>query len=265
MAELVLHEIGPSPNSMKARIALRYKGLAFDRKQVDPNDRAEIVRISGQPLTPVLVHAERVIFDSSAILRYLDGNFRKTPQLYSSDYQEMQAIEKWETHGRTQLMHPVGMVFGEFFSETKDPSKLHEASRLLHERTADIEARLTQGKWLVGDRMTAADRQDIAVGVQPLAVKAVMDGLTTMAFITTFGWGVILAVIPVVACQGTLTMLVTLLRPFLENHGLMDSIQATNGLLIFCVALIIFELKKIHLADYLPSLAIAPLLAWLWP
>jgi len=35
-------------------------------------------------------------------------------------------------------------------------------------------------------------------------------------------------------------------------------------LLIFCVALIVLEIKKIALADYLPSLLVAPLLAWLW-
>jgi len=35
-------------------------------------------------------------------------------------------------------------------------------------------------------------------------------------------------------------------------------------MLVFCVALIILELKKVELADYLPSLLIAPLLTWLW-
>jgi uncharacterized membrane protein YqgA involved in biofilm formation len=34
--------------------------------------------------------------------------------------------------------------------------------------------------------------------------------------------------------------------------------------MVFCVALIILELKKVELADYLPSLAFAPLLAWMF-
>jgi uncharacterized membrane protein YqgA involved in biofilm formation len=45
---------------------------------------------------------------------------------------------------------------------------------------------------------------------------------------------------------------------------LLDSINATGGLLVFCISLIIFELKKIELADYQPSLAWAPLLTWVW-
>lgn len=97
-----------------------------------------------------------------------------------------------------------------------------------------------------------------------LATKAVMDGLATMAFVTTFGWGTIMSALPVVACQGTVTLLAKTLRPFLETHALLDSINATGGFLVFSIALIILELKKVELADYLPSLAYAPLLTWLW-
>ena len=97
-----------------------------------------------------------------------------------------------------------------------------------------------------------------------LAVKSVMDGLATMAFVTTFGWGAIVSVIPVIACQGTVSLLARLLQPYLAQHALLDSVNATAGLLVFCIALIILELKKVELADYLPSLAFAPLLTWLW-
>ncbi len=97
----------------------------------------------------------------------------------------------------------------------------------------------------------------------PLAVKAVIDGLATMGFVLLFGWGVMLAALPVLAFQGTLTLLCAhFLKPVLEAHGLVDSVNATGGLLVFCVALVILELKKVELADYLPSLAFAPLLAW---
>jgi uncharacterized membrane protein YqgA involved in biofilm formation len=97
---------------------------------------------------------------------------------------------------------------------------------------------------------------------RPLAIKAVMDGLATLAFAGVFGSGVLLAVLPVAAFQGLVWLGVKLLVPALTQHALLDSITATNGLLVFCVALIVFELKKVSLADYLPSLAFAPLLTW---
>jgi uncharacterized membrane protein YqgA involved in biofilm formation len=99
---------------------------------------------------------------------------------------------------------------------------------------------------------------------QTLGIKAAMDGLATMAFVGSFGWGAILSVVPVVAYQGTLTLAAKLLAPQLQNPALLDSINATGGLLVFCIALIIFEIKRIELADYLPSLAWAPFLTWVW-
>ena len=53
------------------------------------------------------------------------------------------------------------------------------------------------------------------------------------------------------------------LQPWLQAHSLLDPVNATGGLLIFCVALIIFEIRKIELTYYLPSLFFAPLFAWL--
>jgi uncharacterized protein len=100
----------------------------------------------------------------------------------------------------------------------------------------------------------------------PLALKAVMDSLATMGFVSLFGWGVMLSALPVLACQGTLALLCAQwLGPFLSAHGLTGSVQAVGGLIIFSVGLVIFEVKKIELADYFPSLAVAPLLTWIWP
>jgi len=100
-----------------------------------------------------------------------------------------------------------------------------------------------------------------------LCVKAVRDGLATMAFVRTFGWGVMVSAIPVLAWQGAIIRGAALLEQPLQHQAqpLLDSINATDGLLIFCVALIVLQIKKVAVADYLPSLALAPLLTrWLW-
>jgi hypothetical protein len=97
---------------------------------------------------------------------------------------------------------------------------------------------------------------------EPLAVKMVMDGLAAMGFVTVYGSGVALSAVPVFVYQGTITLLVHRLEPFLHQNNLIDPVNAVAGMLIFCVALVILELKKIELGDYLPSLATAPLLMW---
>jgi uncharacterized membrane protein YqgA involved in biofilm formation len=99
---------------------------------------------------------------------------------------------------------------------------------------------------------------------QSLAVKMVMDGLAAMGFVSIFGWGVVLSALPVLVYQGGVTLAVQNLEPFLRANDLIDSINAVGGMLVFCVALIILELKKIELADYLPSLVLAPLITYYW-
>jgi uncharacterized protein len=95
----------------------------------------------------------------------------------------------------------------------------------------------------------------------PLAIKAVMDGLAALSFAALFGWGVLLSAVPVLIFEGTITLLcANSLAPFLQAHALVDSVNATGGLLIFCVSLLIFEVRKVPVTDYLPSLVVAPIL-----
>jgi hypothetical protein len=99
----------------------------------------------------------------------------------------------------------------------------------------------------------------------PLAIKGVMDGLASMGFVTLFGRGVLLSALPVLALQGTITLLVSrVLEPILSLHNLVNSLNAVGGLLVFSVALVILGLKRIELADYLPALIVAPLLTSWW-
>jgi uncharacterized membrane protein YqgA involved in biofilm formation len=99
----------------------------------------------------------------------------------------------------------------------------------------------------------------------PLGIKAVMEGLAVMGFVRMFGWGVLLSALPVLAWQGTVTLVCShWLGTFLAERHLLDAVNATGGLLVFSVALLILQIKRFDVADYLPSLLIAPVLAWLW-
>jgi uncharacterized membrane protein YqgA involved in biofilm formation len=101
----------------------------------------------------------------------------------------------------------------------------------------------------------------------PLLIKGVMDGMAMISFAGMFGPGVLLAAVPVFVLQGTIALLCArVLLPWFEQNGLLTGVAAMNataGLLIFTISLIIFEVKKIEVNDYLPSLLVAPLL-WCW-
>ena len=166
----------------------------------------------------------------------------------------------------------LGNLTGKLLRIQKSLNRLGQyAKQKISEATPDNRSRFSEG-FITGSILfcltpiaVLGSLQDgLGDNFKPLAAKAVMDGLATMAFVSAFGWGVTVAVIPVVAWQGTISLLAGLARPWLEKYSLSDPINATAGLLVFCVALIIFELKKIELADYLPSLIYAPLLTWMW-
>lgn len=99
----------------------------------------------------------------------------------------------------------------------------------------------------------------------PLAVKGVMDGLAMMSFVRLFGAGSMLCALPVFLLQGSITLACLLyVEPFLRVHVLVDSVNAVGGLIICTIGMVIFEVKKVELADFLPALVVAPVLTWLW-
>lgn len=97
-----------------------------------------------------------------------------------------------------------------------------------------------------------------------LGIKSVMDGLATMAFVKTFGPGPMLAAVPVLAYQGSITLGAKALQPMLADPVLWQSFNATGGLLVLCISVVILDIQKVPLANYLPSLVVAPVLAWLF-
>jgi uncharacterized protein len=97
-----------------------------------------------------------------------------------------------------------------------------------------------------------------------LAVKAVMDALAMASFMKIFGWPAALSAFPVYAFLGGLTLACQFYaKPLLDAHGLGESVNVTAGFIACVVALVILEARKVELANYLPGLAIAPLLTWL--
>ena len=97
-----------------------------------------------------------------------------------------------------------------------------------------------------------------------LAVKAVMDGLAMASFVKMLRWPAALSAFPVFLVFGVITFACQFYaKSFFDPHGLTSSINAAAGFIACAVALVIFEVRKVELANYLPALAIAPLLAWL--
>jgi len=179
---LKLYDLAVSPNNIKVRCALAYKQLAYEKIAVDPAKRPELVAVSGQPLAPVLLHGDTVVYDSYAITRYLDANFPGTPRLYSADRDTIKAIETWELFTRTEAGPAISMIFGQYFGAEVDADKVRRANEMVNRAASRVEETLAKGEWLVGSAPTAAD---FAVGTM-LYCGVIPESATTGNPVTAF-------------------------------------------------------------------------------
>ena len=81
---LRLYRIPFSTNVERVALALGHKGLEAEWVDVEPGDRSEVERVSGQPLVPVLVEGDEVVVDSTEILRFLEAR-NPEPALWPAD------------------------------------------------------------------------------------------------------------------------------------------------------------------------------------
>jgi uncharacterized membrane protein YqgA involved in biofilm formation len=101
-----------------------------------------------------------------------------------------------------------------------------------------------------------------------LAIKSVLDGFAGMALASAMGPGVLLSVASILVYQGGLSLLARLVGAGLIGEAVAESVPvlemtATGGVLIMGIGLLLLELKKVRVANFLPAIALAPLIAWL--
>jgi hypothetical protein len=92
-----------------------------------------------------------------------------------------------------------------------------------------------------------------------LAIKSVLDGFAAMAFASTLGVGVLFSVIVILVVQGGISLLAGLLTAAV-TPAMMAEMTAVGGVLLLGIALSsLLEIKPIRVGNFLPALAIAPL------
>lgn len=97
-----------------------------------------------------------------------------------------------------------------------------------------------------------------------LAIKAVMDALAMTAFVKLFRWPAAMSAFAVLLFFGAITFVCQFYAaPFLNARNLTNSVNLAAGFIALAVSMVIFGMRKVELANYLPALVIAPLLAWL--
>ena len=88
-----------------------------------------------------------------------------------------------------------------------------------------------------------------------LMVKSLLDGVSSIAFASSYGWGVLFSIFPMLFFQGGITVLAWQLKPYL-NAETIDVLSATGGLLIVGIGINLLGLADIRVENLLPALLV---------
>jgi hypothetical protein len=96
-----------------------------------------------------------------------------------------------------------------------------------------------------------------------LAVKSTLDGFASIAFASTLGVGVMFSSLVILIYQGGISLLAGQLSSIVTD-SMMNEMTAAGGVILLGLGISnLLEIKKIRVGNFLPALAVAPLIVWI--
>ena len=97
-----------------------------------------------------------------------------------------------------------------------------------------------------------------------LGIKAIIDGISAIAFASSLGIGVLFSSVIVFIYQGIITLLAAQLQ-FILTDVMLFEVNALGGIMLVGLAISnLFEIKKIRVANFLPGFIIIPFIVLLF-
>lgn len=97
-------------------------------------------------------------------------------------------------------------------------------------------------------------------GIDQLLLKSSLDFFASMAFASSLGWGVAASIIPLAIYQGSWTLIGWLAGSVLDQYQI-DAMTICGGLMLIGISLRLLDIKRIAVANLLPALFLAPVIA----
>jgi uncharacterized protein len=93
-----------------------------------------------------------------------------------------------------------------------------------------------------------------------LYVKAIMDGVISIAFAATLGVGTAFSTLPVLVYQGSLTLLAEQIQT-LVTPEVLALINGVGGVMLVCIGLNLLEMIQVRVTNLLPGFLVAGIVA----
>jgi glutathione S-transferase len=144
-----------STNVERVALALGHKGLAAEWVDVDPVDRSEVERLSGQPLVPVLELDGRVLVDSTAIIEELE-RLEPEPPLYPAEPARRAEVEVFVDWFNRVWKRPPNKLEAELGKPEPDPATVERLGAEISGALSRFEA-LLDGRDYLFEEFGVAD------------------------------------------------------------------------------------------------------------
>lgn len=145
-----------STNVERVSLALAHKGLEAEPVLVDPDDRREVVRVSGQELVPVAEFDGEIVADSTAILRRLE-EIKPAPPLWPAEGPRRAELDVFVDWFNRVWKLPPNAIAAEIEGGTPDQFVLDAHASEMRAAVRTFEELLDGRDYLLGNSLTAAD------------------------------------------------------------------------------------------------------------
>lgn len=111
--------------------------------------------------------------------------------------------------------------------------------------------------------IVGAIEEGISGNRELLMVKSTLDGVSSIAFASTYGIGVLFSIFPIFLIQGGMTILANQMKPFF-TPTIIAQLSSVGGLLILGIGIKLLNLGNINIENLLPSLLVIVFFTWIY-
>jgi glutathione S-transferase len=159
---LVLYWGSGSPFVWRVMLALEHKRLAYESQLLhfdkQEHQSPQMLKLNPRGRVPVLKDGDYVVFESVAVLYYLDRKY-PDPPIFGATAEEagviMRVICEFQAYAEPSVARIVSAIFADRVAGEIDA--LTDAMHIVAREARTIEARLAREPWIVGADYSATD------------------------------------------------------------------------------------------------------------
>jgi glutathione S-transferase len=154
MADIKIYGVPPSSFTRTVRLACHEKGIDYELVPMFPG---KLGALNPFQKIPVIAHGDITLYESTAILRYLDRTF-PGPKLWPDDPRLAAQYDQWVSAVNDSLVNSALRYLANHFGFLPVPQEMADKYLAKAREVVPVfDQRLGHGRYLVGDSVTAAD------------------------------------------------------------------------------------------------------------